>query len=348
MNDQEIQSITEEVIDAVQSDDEETLKVLQSDLKDEQVALSLDQKSDTRIDQLLDVIDFARLIAVSDERCLELLHSHLVLLLNVPEFDLLEKFQTRVGLIGDEDEKADFINLALVNLKGNQEVLSTNATKGQASTISQWIALYESVPAKNINKTDLDEVTFINNHKSELPLNQQVLLLEILKIYDLMVGWINAYNNLPEITSEEEYEKTYDINKETPGIKEELAQAQNASNVVKNSVLAKTVLPMAQPKPQVADISKIVENKVQNSPVIRMPSLPAQLNETDTVQGNIIRDINKAKVNPDAASRVEALLKKNIASVPHVQEPKPEIVPQEIAPVSIDEKLEELKKRMNR
>ena len=108
---------------------------------------------------------------------------------------------------------------------------------------------------------------------------------------------------------------------------------------------------MAQSKPQVADISKIVENKVQNSPVIRMPSLPAQLNETDTVQGNIIRDINKAKVNPDAANRVEALLKKNIASsasqVEPLDVPKPPAPIKESVPVSIDEKLEELKKRMN-
>jgi hypothetical protein len=101
------------------------------------------------------------------------------------------------------------------------------------------------------------------------------------------------------------------------------------------------------PVPQTDGVSLVkkavapVANLVEQKPSSVQP-------ESQSPQQKILTDIKKAKVNPDAASRVEALLKKNIASAPHAQEPKLEIVPQEIAPVSIDEKLEELKKRMNR
>jgi hypothetical protein len=216
----------------------------------------------------------------------------------------------------------DFVTAILSNQEqiGKQQINSGGKT--QEPTIKNWLNDFIAFNSSGANSSSYNLVKYIEQSASARALSkiEQQQLLEVLKFYTWLLNPIV--------------------------LEQEIEGASGSSNSVDYKIPAKPAI-VSIPVPQTDGVSLVkkavapVANLVEQKPSSVQP-------ESQSPQQKILTDIKKAKVNPDAASRVEALLKKNIASAPHAQEPKLEIVPQEIAPVSIDEKLEELKKRMNR
>ena len=182
---------------------------------------------------------------------------------------------------------------------------------------------------------------FVSNKANKLDSPQKTFLVKLLHLYDEIQNWLTVYRALPEVTDENELAKDFDIYRQIPGMRDELAELDQANpspasraNSIDGVRVAKPVISQVAPAP--LPVSRVSLPKIQETG----ESEPNAMQKT-------LQEIERAKANPEIVGRLDELLKK--AKPVQVEPTKPQANPQPQNPqIDIDAKLEELKKRVGK
>ncbi len=142
---------------------------------------------------------FIALASISDEDFFDLIKENLLEGLALPEYDLVEKVETRISFISIDDDKANFVQQLITILENNTALLGTEkiTTNGivRDPTLQYWLADYKNYPVQTAVRTDIEEVSYITKspNASKLSIPQRNQLLEVLSLYDELQVFLKAY-----------------------------------------------------------------------------------------------------------------------------------------------------------
>lgn len=292
-------------------------------------------------DDLLVMLKYVRILAISDAEFYDLIQNHLLASYIIPDFDTVEAIGNRFTLYDFLDDKAEFLKAILEALQKNQEeigkgLIVLNNTE-LSPTISNWIKMYDLSPSKSALRNQLDAVSFLNklNPKIKLTETDKQMLLETLKIYNGTKNWIAEYDSLPVAGDNEEFTQE-DLLKMMEGEPREVAKTLN--------------LPKANSIDGVSITKPLNAANVPTQPLpVASASLPKiqETGEQENTMQKTLQEIERAKPNPEVVGRLDELLKK--AKPVQVEPIKSEVNSQAQNPqIDIDAKLEELKKRVGK
>lgn len=275
-------------------------------------------------------LKFIRFLGISDEDLLNLLTNNLSESFGIPEFDLIQKFGDRFSLITFPEDQAEFLEKVLKALEGNTEIIGKSSlklgTKQIKQTIGGWIELYNSTPAKNPLRSQLDVVEFISKNGNSLSEMEKLILNEVLKLYNGTKNWLINYNNLPEPKEDDEIPDDVLL---------DLMYGPDES--AKPSQAAKVNAPV---------INRNIDGvKSQQAPQIQTKQLRVDGKPTDHPPKELVQ--SAAEVDSSTAERLSQLLQQKVKpSAPASGLVKKQSV-EEVSQDDIDSKLDELKKRLS-
>ncbi len=281
------------------------------------------------LNQYLVFLNWLRILSISDETLFGLLKNNILDAYTIPEYDLQEKMKDRFDLFDFPDDASEFLERVTATLEQNTEILGEKPIplNGQQvpATIGNWVKLYNTAATRSGQRSEFDTVQFMQKNATTLTENQKLILLEVLKIYDSGKRWLQRYNQLPQAKDNAEIPENVVLDL-LYGAEEQSTQQTGAAPVP--AVRPASVDGLKSQTP----VSAVAPAAAAPTPAASIAS-PAPMESEDIVQ-----KIKRDQVNPETASRLQALLHKAPQSQPQSQ---PQSTP------DIDTKLEELKKRIN-
>ncbi len=229
-------------------------------------------------------LKFVRFLAVSEDELVELLTHHILDCYSIPDFELVQRFGDRFSLLTFPDDQAEFLRKSVLAFEANDELLGqkpiTINGKQVSQTIGNWIAYYNSIPAKQLLRGPLEAIGFVQKNANDLSDEEKIILNDLLKLYNGSKNWLNKYDNTPEIGEDEDIPDNVILDllygpEENPQPRNQTAQS------VPRSIDGVKKTPQAQPQ------------QVKQEPKISAEQAP---------------------VNPETAGRLQELLKKNLSS----------------------------------
>lgn len=324
----QIDSLATQVDEAVRYGDLKAATELHSLIRK---ALSEQGQSDELkkvLNHYLVALKWIRFLAISEEELLALVTNNLSDSYGIPEFDLIQKFGDRFSLITFPEDQAEFLEKVLKALEGNVEIIGKTAlnlgNKQIKQTIGGWIALYNSVPAKNALRSQLDVVEFISKNGNGLSEIEKLILNEVLRLYNGTKNWLINYNNLPEPKEDDEIPDSVLL---------DLMYGPDES--------------AQQSKPNAISPSGISRNidgvKTQQAPKIQTKQFVEEKTITEKPANELVQ--SAAEVDSGTAERLSQLLQQKVKPISPEINPKP--VENNLPQNDIDKKLDELKKRLS-
>ncbi len=194
-------------------------------------------------------------VNIDEEECLDLIQNHLDAAFEIPEFALEEKLSKRVVLLMLEELQIKFMEKMLRALEANTMPLGDSKNSGQAQTLGALLKEFLTFPSQAGMKTNLDEIKFLNQSKAAQRLGSGAkdILLEVLKIYDLIKNSVTEYHSRPQAADDNEFLKGFNLYKWLPGLDTEGSSANfQTAPVVKAERPALPVVPRPQNSPAAA------------------------------------------------------------------------------------------------
>ena len=185
---------------------------------------SSDDKLAKELALLLAKLKFVRFVSLSDKELEDLIVGYLPLAYNVENLDLKDRIGKRILFIGEITDQIDFMSELVKMFErcqykfGAQRIVSEGRNYEQ--TISNWLKLYLSQPAKSAVRTNIDAWSFVQKGlpAQYLAKPEREILLDILRIYDSLRNRVYLYNSLPESEDEKELFNNFDLYATLPGL----------------------------------------------------------------------------------------------------------------------------------
>ena len=164
---------------------------------------------------------------LDDERCLDVLRKDFLLALIMPGYDLEDKLSQKIIFKEFDELEIDFAEKILKAItENNAKIGNGNLTIGDRvlpPSLKNWFLDYQNFPVKSGYRTNLEEVEYMNKSTNTKLLDKKNwdILLECLKLRDLLFNLVHKYYSLPETTDENLAFKGFNLFKWLPGLDDE-------------------------------------------------------------------------------------------------------------------------------
>jgi hypothetical protein len=268
---------------------------------------------------------FLQLHGLASERVLSLVKDNLSEAVAIEGYDLAEKILDHMDFIQIPEERLTFAENLLRALEGSSSEIGLNylVVMGRevAPTIGNWIKDYKEFPSPVADRSSIEELNYIDHSPNPKRLDSrlQKQLLMILGLYDELRTAITETRQLPDVENDDAALDAYQWLPELPGIVVDM-----------QSELDSATEPVHKAAPVVPTVS--VPAPARPAPPVR-PAPPTTPRKTVTFQ--------------DVTKHTDSLRRPRPATIPVPLRPPLRVKPAVPAENTIDQKLEELKRRTN-